>query len=293
MQLDVQPGRYVVAVSGGVDSMVLLDVLASTPGLELSVAHFDHGIRPDSGDDRLFVGAAAHHYGLPFEYAEGQLGPQTSEDVARRARYAFLDRVCQARGAKLITAHHKDDQLETAIINMMRGTGPRGLAGLRSTPDILRPLLAVSKADLLAYARRHNIEWREDSTNADPRYLRNYIRLHLLPRFDASQKETLLRHIQKAGQLQLEIDAILADLRREQPPHSAHRQWFIMLPHRVACEYLADWLRTEHVPFDRRTVERLVVFAKTASGGKQADIQAGYKLEISGNLIRLLSQSDS
>ena len=90
------PGRYVVAVSGGVDSMALLHLLQQQPGLQLTVAHFDHGIRLDSEMDRFFVSDQARAYRLPYVYARGDLGPSASEDVARRARYQFLHQVRRA-----------------------------------------------------------------------------------------------------------------------------------------------------------------------------------------------------
>src|SRR6185369_2891937 len=122
MQLKVRPGKYVVAVSGGVDSMVLLELLRQKPKLELIVAHFDHGIRPESGEDRKLVQRIAKHYELPFVYVEGHLGASASEALAREARYAFLRKVQAEQGAEaIITAHHQDDMLETAIMDLMRG----------------------------------------------------------------------------------------------------------------------------------------------------------------------------
>src|SRR5438309_11792005 len=99
MELQIMPGKYVLAVSGGVDSMVLLDLLAAQPGIELIVAHFDHGIREDADADRQLVEAAATRYGLPFVAARGQLGAQASEATAREARYRFLQQVRQEQGA--------------------------------------------------------------------------------------------------------------------------------------------------------------------------------------------------
>src|SRR5689334_19288064 len=124
MITDVQPGKYVLAVSGGVDSMVLLHALQGRPGVKLVVAHYDHGIRPDSHEDRHLVQVVAAQHGLPFEYEEDWLGWGTSEETAREARYNFLERTRQRhKSDAIITAHHQDDVLETAIINLLRGTG--------------------------------------------------------------------------------------------------------------------------------------------------------------------------
>ena len=166
--------RYVVAVSGGVDSVVLLHMLAKRPNAELVVAHFDHGIRSDSASDALFVADLAGNYGLPFESKREELGKGASEDLARTRRYEFLRHVAKKYDAKIVTAHHGDDAVETVAINLTRGTGWRGLAVLDS--DVIRPLMDMSKQDILAYAKKHKLEWREDSTNSSDVYLRNRIR---------------------------------------------------------------------------------------------------------------------
>src|SRR4051794_19867846 len=119
-----KPGSYVVAVSGGVDSMALLHYLQTRPGIKLTVAHFDHGIRDDSPEDRKLAQEVAKSYKLPFVYHEGRLGGEASEATARAARYDFLNKVRRSSQAQaIITAHHQDDLLETAILNMLRGTG--------------------------------------------------------------------------------------------------------------------------------------------------------------------------
>ena len=135
--------------------------------MRLTVAHYDHGIRSDSAEDRRLVQALAREYGLPFVYHSGRLGTGASEAVARQARYGFLHAVRRASAAQaVITAHHQDDVLETAILNLLRGTGRRGLGSLKSTDVVKRPLMAVSKNELLRYAEREGLRWREDSTNS-------------------------------------------------------------------------------------------------------------------------------
>lgn len=282
-----------VAVSGGVDSMVLLQVLAAQPDLELVVAHFDHGIRSDADEDRKLVQGAAEHLHLPFFYAEGRLGPHASEAFARQKRYAFLHGVRKRVGAQaVITAHHQDDLLETAIINMLRGTGRLGLSSLRSRGTVLRPFLHISKEEIRAYARSRGISWREDSTNQDDTYLRNGVRHQLVPLLRPAQREQLLRIIGRVGELNNDIDAGLADLLATQAePHILNRQFFSMLPHAVAREYLALWLRLHGAAYDRRRIERLVVFVKTAEPGKLADVDAQYLLEASKKDIVLKSRT--
>jgi len=275
---------YVVAVSGGVDSVVLLDILANRlPGERLTVAHFDHGIRPDSSDDRRFVQNLARKYQLAFTFDEGKLGADASEATARQARYDFLKSIKQTVGADYIaTAHHEDDVFETAILNMLRGTGRKGLSSLKSHGVMYRPLLSTPKANIKAYAKKQGLEWREDSTNESDDYLRNYIRHHIMTRFDDDARQKLRQILQSAHETNIEIDGLLANQLHLQPSgDTLDRQWFIMLPHGVAREIVAAWLRRLGInSFDRQLLERIVVAAKTFAPGKKVDINRRYILQV-------------
>lgn len=289
MKVDVKPGKYVIAVSGGVDSMVLLDVLCHMPHVDLVVAHFDHGIRKDSAEDRHLVERTAKRYGLPFEAEQGHLGPAASEATARTVRYAFLRRVKAAHQAQgIITAHHQDDMLETAIINMLRGTGRKGLSALASTTDLARPLLHVAKKDIRAYADKHHLAWREDTTNASDQYLRNYLRHRLLATVDERTKERLLTHVHRAAELNEAIDRLLLSNMGGQMQAELSRSWFIMLPYDVSCEVMAAWLRAHgFADFDRRLIARLVVTSKVARPGKLTDVNAGHWLKVNKTTLQL------
>ncbi len=290
MNIRVRAGKYVVAVSGGVDSVVLLDLLAKKPTLELIIAHFDHGIREDSAEDRKLVQKLAKHYDIPVVYRSGKLGSDASEATAREIRYKFLQQVQAEQGAEaIITAHHQDDMLETAIINMLRGTGRKGLSSLISTKQLVRPMLAWTKSDILEYAREHNLAWYEDSTNADERYLRNYIRKHILSRFTEPDREDLLRRVENAGKINVQIDHLLEeDLEKQPAKDELDRAWYLQLPYTVAKEIMAAWLRRNGIAqFDRVLIEHLVVAAKTASPGKLADVDAKHNLQFDKNKISL------
>ena len=285
-----------MAVSGGVDSMVLLEVLAARPELDLIVAHFEHGIRLESDNDQRFVAAAAARLGLSYIYERGALGPGASEAVARRARYDFLQRAREQQDARaIITAHHQDDVIETAIINMLRGTARKGLSSLRSREDIVRPFLGFSKREILAYAVGHNIQWHEDSTNADDRYLRNYVRRRIVPRLGEAGRCGLLDMIEHAARLNRQIDAELQIFLQDQPaPNELSRREFIALPHAIARELIATWLRQNDIKnFDRRFVERLVVAAKTWPPGRQFDINARLICGIHKDVLKLTPRSPS
>jgi tRNA(Ile)-lysidine synthase len=185
------PGRAVVAVSGGADSVALLDLLhelAPTLGLTLVVAHADHGIASDSGAVGRSVRALAERYGLPFELGQLRLGPAATETVARAARYAWLREVQRRHGARyLVTAHQQDDQIETILLRLLRGSAPAGLAGIAARAGggggggLVRPLLPFTKRELAAHVAARGLPVHDDPANRDPRHLRSWVRTVLLP----------------------------------------------------------------------------------------------------------------
>ncbi|HVI60548.1 MAG TPA: tRNA lysidine(34) synthetase TilS [Candidatus Saccharimonadales bacterium] len=291
MEVSLEPGRYVVAVSGGVDSVSLLHALRALPDVDLVVAHFDHGIRSESAEDRAFVQALAARYGLPFVYDEGRLGPDAGEAAARQARYAFLHAARRAAAAQaVVTAHHQDDALETAVINLLRGSGRKGLSALGSQPDVARPLLVVPKSAIIDYARRQGLAWREDRTNRDQTYLRNYVRHQLLARFSDQDRRELWAIISSARDRNREIDDLLAQqLTLQSRAGCLDRQWFNGLPHAAAREALAAWLRANGTrDFDSQALERLVVAAKTGRPGSRYDVSRGRGLAIGHDYLALV-----
>lgn len=180
------PGPAVVAVSGGPDSLALLDLLAgagSARAQVLEVAHADHGIHAESGRVAGLVRAAAARYGLPCHVAALALGPATTETAARRARYQWLDALADRLGAQVIlTAHQRDDQVETVLMRLLRGSGPAGLAGIPVWRGrLLRPLLPFSRVELADHLRDQGIEAWVDPANQDPRHLRSWLRTVVLP----------------------------------------------------------------------------------------------------------------
>ena len=291
MDIDVQPGVYVVAVSGGVDSVSLLHLLAQHPGVKLTVAHYDHGIRPDSAEDRRLVGELARERKLPFVYHRGELGSGASEAAARRARYEFLHEVRRVSGARaIVTAHHQDDVLETVILNLMRGTGRRGMHSLKSTDIVKRPLLHVPKQELLRYAEREALRWREDSTNADERYARNYVRKRILSRFADHDREALLELVRRTAELNTAIEVEAANYLHLQPARTVlDRYSFVMLPHAVAREIMGEWLlKNTDVELSKVLLERLVAAAKIGHSGSKVDVDRQYWLEIGRTQLALV-----
>ena len=289
------PGNktYVAAISGGVDSMVLLDQLIKyrkSNNWVIIVAHIDHGIRPDSGLDRELVEKVAKENDLIFETISLNLDSEASEDQARAKRYEFLESlVSKYKASSIITAHHQDDLLETAILNIVRGTGRKGLTSLISNENRLRPLIGYPKSDLIDYATKNKISWREDSTNSDPKYLRNYIRLNIMPKFDASARLKLLSVINRLSVINAELDEGLSNLIIDHSAdHKLDRLWFTLLSHNLAREVLATWLRQNNLAaFNRLTLERLVVSAKVAKVGSHLPVYGGHDLIINKSTLSL------
>lgn len=254
-----------VAVSGGVDSVVMLDMLVRRGGRQLVVAHVDHGIRKQSAKDAAFVEDLARQLGLPFESVRLELGSSSSEEAARQARLLWLEAIRQKHNAAAIaTAHHQDDVLETLAFNIVRGTGWRGLASLRESPRRRRPLRHMTKADIVRYAIDRQLKWREDSTNSDLRYSRNYLRHGLVARLPMATRQQLLHLADKQIALRQAIEEETARLQEPEGPIDRHR--LIMVDDRVGEELLRAWLGKS---YERPTLRRLLHFARTARPGKK------------------------
>jgi len=262
--------KYIVAVSGGVDSVALLDMLKRVPGHELVVAHFDHGIREDSRHDANFVSALARKYRLPFETIREELGQGASEELARERRYAFLRSIADKHDARIVTAHHSDDAVETIAINLTRGTGWRGLAVLDS--DIIRPLLHTSKSQLHKYAKDNQLVWHEDSTNSSDDYLRNRIRKSAKDISDDHKLQLLALRHQQLESKQI-IDKEVRRLVGLGPSYS--RYFFTHVPKAVAIECLRF---VTNAQLTRPQLERLLHAIKTASTGSTYQAGSGINL---------------
>jgi tRNA(Ile)-lysidine synthase len=193
-----QPSAMAVALSGGLDSMVLLRLAhgyARTHGLPLFAFHVHHGLSPNADAWRAHCAAAAGALGVCFDARAVAIekNGRGIEAAARKRRYAALGEMCRAHGVPLLlTAHHLDDQAETVLLQLLRGSGPAGLSGMDAAnraPSLLddeqlvmaRPLLHQARATLEAYAQGEGIAWVEDESNLDPRYTRNALRHGVMP----------------------------------------------------------------------------------------------------------------
>lgn len=186
----VEPGdKILLTVSGGVDSMVMMDLFI-TAGYDVGVAHCNFQLRGEESDeDEVLVQTRAEKYGVPFfnrrfdTHAEMETTGDSVQIAARRLRYAWFRELSLAHGYDAIAiAHHADDSIETFFINLMRGTGLKGLTGIhRVNGKIIRPLLFASRKEILEYAAVRGIPFREDSSNRSTKYMRNKIRLGIVP----------------------------------------------------------------------------------------------------------------
>lgn len=265
--------KYIVAVSGGVDSVALLHMLHTRSPHELIVAHVDHGIRSESSRDAAFVEQLARQLGLPFVSTSLSLGPDVSEAAARHARYEWLESVRAEHDAHAIaTAHHQDDVLETVVLNLMRGTGWRGLASLRNTSERFRPLLDVSKAALTNYAIDNQLLWREDRTNYDTKYTRNYIRHVFLPKMSPGERKQLMVLAHRQQQLRTHIEHEVTELRSQITSGlGLSRHQLIMTPDPVAFELL----RHATDGSEPLQLRRLLHFARTGRQGAVMQLGGG------------------
>lgn len=268
---EIKPDKYVVAVSGGVDSMVLLHALASM-GLELEVAYVDHGWR-DTNAERRLVESAAKQYSLTFHLLELSLKGK-SEVEARAARYEALESLRLQVGAKaIITGHNYDDRVETLLMKVMRGTGRRGMVPLRSEGGIIRPLLKTQRHEIEDFARASGVEWIEDPTNQDLKYQRNLIRHRILPALrnqDPGFDEWVERVI---GRLEKGDVKITRELERLWKTHGYLNNGQASLPLaklrkmdiNVLQEVLVEMAHRvqPHVELDSAAVEQLAIDAKT------------------------------
>ena len=224
----VRPGdRIGVAVSGGADSVALLLLLLELReklGIVLSVVHFNHKLRGMASDaDEKFVAKLAAKHGLEFHSASADVAKQAKkeranlEDAARRARYDFFRSLVDSGVCNHVAvAHTADDQAETVLAHILRGTGLAGLGGIHPVAgSVFRPLLGIRRAELRAYLRRKKQPWREDATNRDTKRLRAHIRKKLLPVLEKQFQPAIVEHLTTLADLAREDESFFDALLKE------------------------------------------------------------------------------
>lgn len=211
------PERLLAGVSGGADSVALLRLLLDA-GRQVTAVHVNHALRYEASDgDEAFVRELCARWNVPLLTYRADPPDNPGEDWARRVRYSFFREAAEATGVHVIAlAHHRDDQAETLLLHLLRGSGLTGLTGMAADTTaeglrIVRPLLPFSRGELREYLTSLGQSWREDATNDDPRYLRNALRLDVLPRLEALVPGAAARLAHTADVLR-EEDGLLAGM---------------------------------------------------------------------------------
>ena len=313
----------VVAVSGGIDSMTLLHLLrfgpaaAASEGIVLHAAHIDHRMHPESRAEADRVGEVCSDWGVPFHLLRAP-EPVVSEAAGRRLRYRFLEELRSGlpAHAATLTAHTADDQAETVLFRAARGSGPGGLAGIRSVraPRVIRPLLHIRRREIAAFARIRGVPFREDPTNRDLRWTRNRIRHRIVPALEdavpgaggalAALAKTMQLHAAALDQLlDREIDRIGVRAPAPATPAAASpaecalsSQPLLLSLDRDALHALPDPVLTLLVRraatrlgtrCGRRVTALMVRFVRESPSGRRIDVGAGLVLERDRAVIRL------
>lgn len=274
--------RVVLAVSGGADSMVMLDA-ACSGGCGLVVATFDHRTGLASAEAAELVDSRCGELGVKCVVGRARTR-LTGEEEWRNERWGFLRRIARENAAVVATAHTADDQVETVFMRILRDTGTRGLAGLYARSDVLRPLLGTRRREVEAYAREHALEYVNDPSNLSRRHLRNRVRLDLLPAFTAvrpSFPDELLDLAARAAEWRDTVSAIVDALEVER-----HSDGSFFVARRALGPYdereLAilwpEIAARMDVTMDRRGTHRVAAF--TIEGATGGSIQLSGGIEV-------------
>ena len=285
-----------LAVSGGADSMALLHVL-HRGGCPVAVAHFDHQTRSGaSTEEGDFVAEQTEALGVPVHRGGADVtalaaaASESFEMVARRARYAFFAKTAREYGyCAIATGHHADDQTETVLLRLIRGTSPTGLGGIHPHRRIhglplVRPLLSFHRPMLEAWLHREEILWREDASNADTEILRNKIRHELLPLLKGDYNPRAGEALNRLAEIQRREDGLLARLSRElldqccEGEGRIHRQTFSAIDEALQFRVMAELIRRGGGTPSYETVCRAIEHMAQGETGKQIDVGKGITL---------------
>ncbi|MFV2072108.1 MAG: tRNA lysidine(34) synthetase TilS [Thermoanaerobaculales bacterium] len=280
--------RVLVALSGGADSVALLHLMTGVE-LDLEAAHVHHGVRGVEADaDASFCGRLCRRLGVPFHLLRLQpkaATPLGREGTWRTLRYEALHDLVRRHGLHAIaTAHHRDDVAEGVLVQLLRGGGPRSLAGIASqTPDgVVRPLLAWRRDEIIAWLEEHEISWREDSSNRDPQHLRNRVRLELLPVLEKASPSIRDHLVHLAGTIAEDEEYLAAELARRaqwidpwEPEGGVH----LSVLQALATPLRNRWLHAQaaRIGLGRVTRRQLEIFGRLVTGGHPRAVTLGHR----------------
>lgn len=296
----LKPGTHLLlAVSGGVDSMVLLTLLAPLKDTyPLTVAHFNHRLRPDSAVDATLVRRYAKRLAVPV-ISGHWADPHGGEAAAREARYRFLQEAAhQTRAQVIVLAQHADDQLETILLRLLRSGAVDGMRGMMQDREqgdfrLIRPLLHESKAALRAYARANDVPFREDVTNQDERRPRNFLRHEVIPVLKAAAPQLLahtgrfteeLQGVEQLAQQQLDLI-----LRQAKQPNGAV-SWHDLqqLPPTIQKLLLERLAHQVGVALPQKAIASMLAALVEGRGSKLFALPGGWHLVVSYGSVRIV-----
>ncbi len=300
-----------IAVSGGPDSVALVHILIEA-GYKVEIAHFDHQTRGEgSAEDAQFVEALAKRLNIPFHLrsedieAGADQSPMSFEEYARTRRYAFLVEIAKSRGcAAIATGHHADDQAETVLMRVLRGTSLAGIAGTppvaeRDGVRVVRPFLSARRAEILAWLRERNIRYCHDESNLDTDFVRNRIRHELLPQLRREYNPRVVEALDRLADLARTEDNLLQSLAVDfaakcilggdtilrEPFSRGHRA--------LQRRAVMDVANRRTLRPDAEHVERAIEFILRAPPNKRFDLGGGIQLASNADAIRVLSADQS
>jgi len=317
--------RVLVAVSGGPDSVALVHLLHELREefqLQVEVAHLQHGIRgAEAKEDARFVAALAENLGLPFHLKEvdlprmrSQAGKGNLEALAREERYRFFAEVVSERDLhKVATAHTQDDQAETVLLWLLRGTGMKGLGGMSplhrrrivagDTPNtliVVRPLLEVSKSEILSYLEQRKIAYRIDRSNQDTLLLRNWIRLELLPKIQQRAGGDFSARLSHLASLFRDENSLLDELARKSyesmdKESGLSRAGLLSEPKALQRRILRRWIRRRsHLRgLEFLHIEQLLRLIEEGPPQGRLSIPGGWELRREYETVKLAKASGS
>jgi tRNA(Ile)-lysidine synthase len=270
-----------VACSGGIDSMVLLDLL-TTVHTHIHVLHVNYHLRgEDSNLDQQLIEKECTKRTIPFTVLEVDLKSELNanngnlQDKARKVRYEFFEKQLSKKSSKLVVAHHQDDQIETFFINIARKSGIMGLSAMLPIHNnVLRPLLSISRADIIQYAHEKGVNWREDKSNLENTYQRNKWRnvfLPLIEKENSTIKESVLLLIDKFQETQVILEKKVTDLN-----------------HEISTTGVLSFIE-----FDKLNVEELFELLRQLNLGTTGNLKELQKLRLSEKGKRLTFQQNS
>ena len=288
----LETGDTVTAgVSGGADSVCLLTVLhrlRRVLKISLRVVHVDHMLRATAAEDAEFVRALCERLDVPFTLHRVDVAAYAKEkglgleEAGREVRYAAFQ-----THSRIATAHTATDQAETVLLNLFRGTGLRGAAGiLPVNGNIIRPLLNTTREEIETYLRAEGIAWREDETNAEDDYVRNRVRHHILPVATREINARAVRHLAEAAETFAEADELIAGLAEKYDRGTGTVSYFSVstlhaLPPILQQESVRQALRsvTPHLKdISRRHIDAVLELCRNNHGVKTLDLPCGVKV---------------